>query len=52
MQTKAILVGLSIVGLVVVNIAAFKYLSFFGFFFTAACIPFVERIFNIIEKMK
>lgn len=48
---KSILVGAAIVGLAAVNIAGFRYVGIFGFFVTAASVPFVHRILNIIEKM-
>jgi uncharacterized membrane protein YeiB len=48
---KSILVGVAILGLAAVNIAGFKYLGIFGFFVTAASVPFAQRILDIIEKV-
>jgi hypothetical protein len=48
---KAILVGAAILGLAAVNVAGFKYIGLFGFFVTAASIPFAQRLLDIIEKM-
>lgn len=48
---KTILVGLALICLAAVNVAGFKYIGLFGFFVTAASIPFAQRILDIIEKM-
>lgn len=48
---KSVLLIAAMAGLVIVNVAAFRYLGFFAFFVTAASIPFAQRILEIIEKM-
>lgn len=48
---KSILIGLAIVALAGVNIAAFRYMGFIGLLFAAASFPLAKELLNIIGKM-
>ena len=50
-MNKAVLIGVACLSLALVNIAGFKYLGIFGFFVTAASIPFAEKLLEMISVM-
>lgn len=50
-MSKAILIAVACLALASVNIAGFKYLGIFGFFVTAASIPFAEQLLGMISAL-
>tara|TARA_R100000951_G_scaffold116766_1_gene130579 strand:+ start:19460 stop:19615 length:156 start_codon:yes stop_codon:yes gene_type:complete len=51
MSTQTTLLIIYMIGLVAINIAAFRYIGLFGFFVTAASIPYADKILGMIEKL-
>ena len=47
-----ILLGLAIIGLVAVNIAAYKYLGFFGLFVSVASVEFASKLLDKLWYLK
>lgn len=46
MDKNTIILGLGILGLAAVNIAAIRYMGIFAFFVLAASFPFAEKILD------
>ena len=50
-MNEHVLIIVLVCAICAVNIAAFKYIGLFGFFVSAASIPFIDKVFDIINKV-